>query len=207
MTIPSTALLDGFTRANENPLSGGGNWAKLSSSDSSDLQIVSNVVTSTGTTRAQRYWTPTPLLSDFEVYVTFAHAGASGGGLVARATDVGGADTWDGVAGTWGGSGTVTFFEVANGVFSTIGSVVGAFSDGDVLVLRGNGALLEVWKLPGGVGDPARLGSKTTAILRSGFVGISQPGGVDPSTYDGFGGGVPGSASFIPRHAGRGAGW
>jgi len=45
---PTTGILDDFERPNENPLSGGGNWAKLNPASSPDLKIVSDGVESTG---------------------------------------------------------------------------------------------------------------------------------------------------------------
>jgi hypothetical protein len=43
MAFPTTGLLDQFNRANETPLSGGGNWAVLSTSIN-PLKLLSNEI-------------------------------------------------------------------------------------------------------------------------------------------------------------------
>src|ERR1051325_5982424 len=53
-TLPgATPILDSFNRANENPLSGGGNWGALSSGGA---QLVNNAVASSGTGTSTSGW-------------------------------------------------------------------------------------------------------------------------------------------------------
>lgn len=73
---PTTPLLDDFERPNENPLSGGGNWAKLFPV-SSELQLLDNGVATaiSGSTAPRRYWTPATFGPDAEVYARTSGTG------------------------------------------------------------------------------------------------------------------------------------
>lgn len=72
-------LLDDFNRADESPLSGGGNWAQIPGGTvSGSLRLISNQVTSTALSRNGMYWTPATALTDCEVEVTVAVVPTSG---------------------------------------------------------------------------------------------------------------------------------
>ena len=55
--IRTTPLLDDFDRPNENPLSGGGSWAKADAS-SQGIQLLDNRVTLAAGGLARYEWTP-----------------------------------------------------------------------------------------------------------------------------------------------------
>lgn len=98
---PTTPILDDFNRPYEDPLSGGGNWARVNTADSGDLELFDNRVRQRlGTCHclAQRYWTPQTFGADQEVYFYREGSVTLGEGwrMFLRAKDVGGANTWDG---------------------------------------------------------------------------------------------------------------
>ena len=96
-TVASPTLLSSFTGADESPLSEGGIWSKLNSSNANSLQRVGNTLTgpSSGTTGA--YYNVASYGPDVFVMVTMASAAAVNFvGPVARVAGEGGAATWDG---------------------------------------------------------------------------------------------------------------
>ena len=70
---------DNFTRANENPLSDGGNWTQFITTDSA-LEIVSNVVQGTTTGACSRLLTGVTLNANQYMMATFGTAGGTGPG-------------------------------------------------------------------------------------------------------------------------------
>ena len=62
-----TPIVDDFNRANENPLSGGGNWTTITSIGGA--QLVSNAVAASGSTTAGSLW-HTVFTGDVETYAT-----------------------------------------------------------------------------------------------------------------------------------------
>ena len=57
--IPYNPVTDNFNRANENPLSGGGNWANFSAVGASGvIALTSNAIAATNTIGGAAYWTP-----------------------------------------------------------------------------------------------------------------------------------------------------
>lgn len=64
-----TAVLDDFNRAGENPLSGGGNWARTDSGLWTPLQLLSNHVThQAGSNTSQSHWTRQAFDGDVEAW-------------------------------------------------------------------------------------------------------------------------------------------
>ena len=74
MAFPSTPILDSFNRADENPLSGGGNWTAPIYSGEGPLKLASNTVTSSLVAPAPcgDYWSTTKYGPNCEVYATLA---------------------------------------------------------------------------------------------------------------------------------------
>lgn len=72
MAFPTTGILDNFDRANENPLSDGGNWGDRNVAG--ELQLLNNKAQGvTGsTTLNSRYWTAVTFGPDCEAYITVA---------------------------------------------------------------------------------------------------------------------------------------
>lgn len=77
MPAPQTALLDDFNRADENPLSDGGNWA-AGLGGASQCQVVSNQAAAQLATTSESLWSPLTLFNQ-EAYATIA---ASAGDII-----------------------------------------------------------------------------------------------------------------------------
>ena len=78
VSFPSTGILDSFTRADENPLSDGGLWtSKLFASDAT-LKLASNQVLQTSAVECSNWWNQNSFGPDCEVYVTIATLPSSG---------------------------------------------------------------------------------------------------------------------------------
>lgn len=92
-----STLLSSFTGSDENPLSEGGNWAKVNSDSFSDMRRVDNQASSTGAAASDThtYWTPDTLGPDVETYITLDTVPNSVD-LSVRIQDPGGSNTWDG---------------------------------------------------------------------------------------------------------------
>lgn len=69
MAFPTTGILDDFNRANENPLSGGGDWGDRITNN--DLQLLSNRAAGTGANVLNsRFWAADTFGPASEVYCT-----------------------------------------------------------------------------------------------------------------------------------------
>lgn len=77
MAFPTTGILDAFTRANENPVSDGGNWGGPLFAGSGRAQLVGNAITTTGTFN-ENYRSNTNYGPDCEAYCTIATLGTDG---------------------------------------------------------------------------------------------------------------------------------
>ncbi len=71
-TFPSVSVLDDFNRANETPLSGGGNWGTPTTTGDPNLNLSSNkVIHATAATRSTGgWWTPQQYTPPFDVFAT-----------------------------------------------------------------------------------------------------------------------------------------
>jgi len=149
---PTTPILDNFNRADESPLSGGGNWAKVGApcaplGGGGSLRIVSERVTvSAGAIGGHSYWTPS-FNADQEAYAridgvlpTATNEGEYS--VYARLTDPGVAGGSDGYAFqlapvTW------RLIEFTNGVCTTLASGPSSvFAVGDYMWLRCEGTTI-----------------------------------------------------------------
>jgi len=126
VSAPTTPILDDFNRADENPLSGGGNWAQVGApcavlGGGGPLALVSNEATRIGFIGCHSYWT-TSFNADQESYArisAFVPTGETELSLYARMTDPGVANGSDGYAfhlqaTTW------RLTEFTNGVCTTL---------------------------------------------------------------------------------------
>ncbi len=120
MAFPTTSVLDDFNRADENPLSGGGNWALLNSLGA-PLKSVSNQVGESTNALNESYWAASNFGPDCEVFCTFSVVPTAAGGmrLYVRIQGEGGASTWDGYSlrtswVTGGANDTVTLNIITN---------------------------------------------------------------------------------------------
>lgn len=191
-------LLDSFTGADQNPLSEGGNWAKLNTADALDLQRLSSAVSGTGVGTGRRYWTPANFGPDLDLYVTVPTKTADGGnfGLHARIQGEGGANTYDSymvfiapVAGTDGWS----IGRNDNAVLTVLTSGTREFTNGEKLGMSIIGSVISAyvfagagWQLLGtatdttyaAAGKIALQAHNTTVRMDDLFVGAPVAGGV-----------------------------
>lgn len=166
-------LLDDFNRANENPLSGGGNWgSKIPTGDSGGLQLTSNVVakTGSGSTWSESYWSAATFGPDVEVTAKIGSCSAADSfSLFLRITNP--------------NTGTVTAYEVdvsfqfnvaafykwINNVPTQVGTsvVIGTYLAGDILGFSAIGTTLTFTRNGSTV-----LTRTDSSISGSGFVGL-----------------------------------
>lgn len=155
---PTTAVLDTFTRADENPLSGGGNWVQLDSAITGTVRLATNEVQVVAAAAAY-YWTP-GTFGAFETYITISTYGTNGawgvgGRLVRSATGYGGYFLMLNRSGATTQA-TLTLRKNLPGDTPVTGTILGAkvisgFAAGDKFMLRGVGRFLECWSSIGGV--------------------------------------------------------
>lgn len=143
------ALLDDFNRADENPLSGGGNWAEVSAS-SGNLRIISNEVACSVSTTSDAYWTPAVFGADCEAYCTIVTKPSTNGDgveIIARAGDVG-ASTWDGYTfymATQAGTDTWELRRFIAGSVTALTSGTREITNGEKIGIRCIGSRIEGW--------------------------------------------------------------
>lgn len=209
---PTTPILDTFTRANENPLSGGGNWANLNTSYGTVIKLISNTARIDVASGAGSYWTRA-VISDFECYCTIASMQGFVG-LAARIAQPGGANTWDGymLSSTQSNPGSpapITLEKITNSVGTTIAKTPPVqFGDGLKILLRGVGPILQAWVFSSTEWVPILAVTDTT--FKSGNIGLFLSLGFGFPTVTNFGGGQY-SGTLDPAKrvpvSGRGATW
>jgi peptidoglycan/xylan/chitin deacetylase (PgdA/CDA1 family) len=178
-----TPILDNFNRANENPLSGGGNWGAISSVGGA--QLVSNAVASPSSTTAASLWR-TVFAGDVETYATIPIS-TNNAGLYAETTLSSG--NANGYLWQWQGSDVSPVFRLYradNSVLTTLGTFSGfTLTAGDKLALRVIGDSVQGWVYH--LGDWQQVASATDTTYRTGQIGV-RPRGTTP-IIDDFGGG------------------
>jgi hypothetical protein len=188
MAVPTTSILDSFTRANESPLAG--NWTQpVYDSTTARLRLVSNVLASdAGLANAAAYWNLTNVGPDCEVYSSFsAPAGAI---YVFARLQTPGSAACDGYA--WQvntGGGSNQLYRIDNGVFTGIGSNGGLSGTEDGLWLQVVGSALTGYMHDGGVWTVNGTAVDSTYAL-AGKLGIEIDDPSAGNTADNFGGGT-----------------
>lgn len=190
MPAPALGLLDQFNRANEIPLSGGGNWRRIQNGLGA-LNLVSNVVAgTTGTTNAMAWIGNGPIPGDAESYYTIATLPASGDALncylrlaqldVTQNIATGYTAYW--VATT----GDVGIRRVFNNTFALLASgVTVAPAVGNRFGFTVSGSTFTLW-IDTGSGWTSVL-TATDATYTRGYVGVGMRG--TNARIDDFGGG------------------
>jgi peptidoglycan/xylan/chitin deacetylase (PgdA/CDA1 family) len=178
-----TPILDSFNRANENPLSGGGNWSALSSGGA---QLLNNAVASSGAGTTTSGWKAS-YTGDIEARATVLIS-TDNAGLMANAT-LNGSGQLSGYLWQWQGANSPATFalyrEDAN-VFTTLATFAGFSLDpGDQLALRVIGDSVQGWVYH--LGSWQQVASATDTTYRTGKIGV-RPRGTTP-IIDDFGGG------------------
>jgi peptidoglycan/xylan/chitin deacetylase (PgdA/CDA1 family) len=179
----ATPILDNFDRANENPLSGGGNWGAISSLGGA--QLVSNAIASPSATTAASLWSSS-FAGDVETYGTILLS-TNNAGLYAETSLSSG--TASGYLWQWQGNDASPAFRLYrsdNNVLTTLGTFSGfTLTAGDKLALRVIGDSVQGWVYH--LGSWQQVASATDTTYRTGKIGV-RPRGTTP-IIDDFGGG------------------
>lgn len=203
-------FLDDFDRADEAPLSGGGNWAFLDSVWSSPMELVSNEATHDGDfTFSFSYWTPEAWDGDEAEAWGFATGGGAGGlaWYIGIQKDVGGSNAVDGYALGFliftGNNTSLVLYEALNGSYvirDQADDPGGPFDpNGDLyLLIRRNGNDVEGWGSADGVTWTLGVSVTDTTYTTGLFAGIgcNDNGGFQSVEWRDFGGGP---TEFIPQ--------
>lgn len=195
-----TGVLDDFNRADEAPLSGGGNWARSDLSTFGALELLSNQVSHPAAgVSGDSYWTPTTYDGDdAEVWAQGSFTAAAAGLAVAVGlwVGVGGSGTVDGYRlriETTSTGRTMVLYEFLNGSGSERDSdSLSAFSN-QYILLRRNGNDVEGWLADAGdLNTWTQHVGVTDTTYMTGFslaAGIRDNGGNQRARIDNFGGG------------------
>lgn len=193
---PLTPILDRFDRADENPLSGGGNWARLDT-NTNNMQLLSKTVAPniTGALQSGSYWTP-ETFTDVEVHALISTVpNAPEMGILARIQQPGGAGTWDGYAfmvGTTAAQPIFRLYRVTNGSASQLGgfAFTGLLGGQDSMVMRCFGQRIECWRMRGQTTSQLMIAA-TDRTFASGNIGLWNTDTSQGTTrFDLFGGGA-----------------
>lgn len=217
MAVPQTTILDNFNRANESPLSGGGNWGAPTApfSGSAPCSLSSNAVGYASSAGAA-WWTPSTFGPDCEVYFTaVAYDSGNSGQFFSPCLcmDVAssGANRYqcDIQLNAFNTVVSVQLRRQGTGGWgsSSVGTSIGGFVPGGKMLLRKTGDMLEIWLQPpsgawtrvAAINDTlASGGAGALPAGRLGFLFNSQIGQPSALKLDDFGGGaVTGSPSGI----------
>jgi hypothetical protein len=168
----SASLLSSFTGSDEDPLSEGGNWAKLSSASAGALKRISNTVARNATGTGSAYWTPATFGPDVEAYCTLTTV--SSARVFARLQDAGGSGTADGYSVAYlHGSTQIIIYRTTNFADTALStSTIGALTDGAKIGIACHGSTVQAWVQTSG-GSWSLLASATdTTYASAGHVGL-----------------------------------
>jgi len=210
---PSAAsLVSSFTGADESPLSEGGNWASLNTSQGPLQRLSNGVCSNTAGSIRLSYWTPANFGPDVEAVITVQTALASlnNFGLIARITAEGGAGTYNGyrVGYTHGTPGTIVVQRVVATASTTLATVtITALTLGAQLGIRCYGSSIEAWYKPSGGSWTLAAAAEDFTYMSAGKVAIFS----NDTTFrldDFSAGSTLGTFPFVGREAwtSRGAG-
>jgi hypothetical protein len=192
MEFPTTSILDDFNRANENPLSGGGNWT-ISGTFDAPWQLLSNgVIGTSGANENQMAYSAAGDLTDCEAYATVVTVPTAGNvvGVICRQDPSvnTGKNYYDClyVAGT----GILIDYYDSTGTTHTLATYAQVVNVGDSIGLSVIGTTLTAWYKASG-GSWVSLGSVTDTNLSHGYIGITGFPLFGGGKLDDFGGGVP----------------
>jgi peptidoglycan/xylan/chitin deacetylase (PgdA/CDA1 family) len=194
-TLPgATPVLDNFNRADENPLSGGGNWTSATSLGGAKLQ--DNAVASSVTTTTTSLWKDS-YPGDVEARATILTA-TNNSGVYARAS-LNGSGQVSGYIWQWlGATGSPPSFvlnRIDANTLTTLATFAGFSLDaGDQLALRVIGSSIEGWVYH--LGAWQKVASATDTTYQAGKIGV-RPRGLAP-IMDDFAGGTVQTNTTLP---------
>jgi hypothetical protein len=141
-TTLATYFSDNFTRANESPLSDGGQWGIFNENLPTQLQLVSNKAEAiTVSTRNTSLVAGTNFGSDQWIQATIGTFNAvSVQYLLTRASGTGG--TNQAYRFDYDGGGHIRLLKQSNGAFTTFVQINGTFANGDSLLFTASGSIL-----------------------------------------------------------------
>lgn len=191
--FPSTSILDNFNRANENPLSGGGNWTGPveTGAGKNQLRLVSNAVTGDTSGTSQSYWVATTFNADQEVYAALDTKFTTGSvyfWLNLQSPGTSGVDGY--FAGIFNdGSDKTGLYRVTDQSFvATVYEVTTTIADGDMWGVRNSGGTFTTYRKPSGGSWAAVSGaSGTDTTYGAGYIGLGCDRNVE--SWGDFGGG------------------
>ena len=143
---PSTPLLDDFNRANETPLSGGGNWDTTGYGTASAAQLISNAAGNSAAVQNKQSTWAASFGGDVESWATFSADGGGNQRIIAAATTDRGTSTFDNYSLLWGVS--PTFCLRLNRVDDSVLTLIGLTAPpvvGWKVGLRVTNGYVEVW--------------------------------------------------------------
>jgi len=184
--FPTTEILDTFTRADQNPITG--NWSTpTGGTAANDIQLVSNVIAGTVADFNNAWWNPTTYGPDCEAYVTIGVPIGASCSVLARIQQPGSSATIDGYLATTDGT-SVRLGRYINGGWSQIGSSFGiALDTGDKIGIRCINSQIELWTYSSGSWT-RRISTTDDSISAAGYIGVEINGTI--ATFDDFGGGT-----------------
>lgn len=196
-------ILDAFNRADENPLSNGGLWARPDPGGGF-LKIVSNVVASNDTFADSAYWTPETFGPDSDAGITISALANDGGGIrvYVRLVNVNIDSNYGGyyIRWTYSAAGTDTIQLFKTNPATQIATYSQDLGVGDKIRIRAIGNVIQAWIYQSGTWT--MLGSVTdSTYTAAGYVGF----GISNTTAradDFFGG----TAIPVPNIADTGTG-
>jgi hypothetical protein len=183
---PTTPILDDFERPDENPLFGGGNWAKLNPSVSFDLELTAGAAETAppGGGQPRRYWTPRTFGPNVELWVRASRMGQwhQDVRLDLRVQNAG-TSSWRGyeLVANWNGIfGYGWWLRRINGdgTFTDLATADANLQSGWI-VFRAQGSALEVWISGTGSGWQLLLSASDSTFSAPGHVAIGLGTGAD----------------------------
>lgn len=204
-----TSVLDSFTRADENPLSGGGNWDGPIRAGKDPILLVSNAASaSVDSATNERYWAASTFGSDTECFFTasseFASEGSANyGGCLLRLVNLEGTNVLDGYLLEYenlAGADPWYLFRIDNASFTQVGSTQNQeMSTGDTFSLVAEGTSCSMhYKASGGNWTAIATGYDCSAYTAAGNIGMLWSRVSTQATFDNFGGGTIGAAPAFP---------
>ena len=202
--FPATGILDDFNRADEDPLTDGGNWDSADgygATSGGPLQLTTNQVRNDGATFVERSTWGDIFADSMEAWATRTAVGADDQemSLVAGATTDRTSATFDCYLAAFGLSAAptsaLTLYSVLNGVMTVIGSAAPPGGAGSKSGIRVESGIVEVWEYPSG--GPWHLAiSVRDTTYSGGQIGL----GIKNTTHrwDDFGGGGPTTDTIPP---------
>ncbi len=199
MSFPTTPILDNFTRANENPLSDGGNWSSSIVVNDVGLKLVSDYAVGTMSANPNSSYWSAAIFHYSEAYITWSAVPVAQYTVVLSARtsneNTSGPNTTNGYFFTAQPAQAIYFSKFVNGTFTVLSndtSQANLFVSGDTQGFSVIKNQLAGFREHGGTWS--EIGVVTDNALTSGHIGISL-GTNSTMQLSNFGGGEAPSAS------------